>query len=158
MISRQLYALLLVTSLATVASQLYLPTSQTDASVELGLEETRPTLEHSGTSSASLRQGVEGGKDLFASRIPPPPPQPKVVIAPSPPPEPPRAPPVPFQYLGLMEDDGVVHIYLKQGENPLLTHVGEVLDDVYLIRRLDRQGVHVTYLPLKQEQLIPIGH
>lgn len=78
------------------------------------------------------------------------------MIAP-PPPEPPRSPPVPFEYLGLMEEDNVVHIYLKQGENTVVTRVGEKLDDDYLVRRLDRQGVHVTYLPLKREQLIPIG-
>lgn len=154
MISRGLYALLLGTALAAIASQLYI--SETPEAALPEAEAAAPATP-APTAPPPAREAVGKHQDLFASRLPPPPPVPVVVAPPPPPPEPPRAPPVPYQYLGFMAEDGAIRLFLKRGDNPYVTAVGERLDDTYQVTRFDQSGVHLVYLPLKQEQVIPLG-
>lgn len=154
MISRPLYALLLVTALATVASQLYYSPPAAEAGEISAIEGASGQGVPQHTPKALFTRADGSSHDLFASQLPPPPPPPPVVVVAPPPPEPPKAPPLPYQYLGLMEDEGSMLIYLKKGENTLVTRVGEKLDDVYLVKRLDGTGIRLVYLPLGQEQLL----
>lgn len=156
MISRGLYALLLATTLGTVASQLYVPPPLSEAAIQVEMAPHAVNVEGASSRDGLQRLPVGTHGDLFASQLPPPPP---AVVAPPPPPppppEPPRAPPVPFEYMGRLEEDGVVSIFLKRGENPYSVKVGDTVDEVYQVVDLDEAGVHVVYLPLKQRQLIP---
>lgn len=155
MINRGLYALLLATVLGTVASQLSL-TAPLEVSAVPSVTGARIEQRDDLAGFAS-RAAMGTHRDLFASLVPPPPPVPIVVPPPPPPPpEPPRAPPLPYEYLGLMEEDGEVSIFLKRGENSYVTRVGEQLDDTYQVTQLDERGVHLVYLPLKQAQVIPL--
>ena len=156
MISRGLYALLLATVLGTVASQLYVPAPPTGTGAQM--ETVPPAANVGGALSRDGLQRLPVGthSDLFASRLPPPPPP---VVAPPPPPppppEPPRAPPMPFEYIGRLDEEDLVNIFLKRGENPYSVRVGDTIDETYKVIGINEAGVQVVYLPLKQKQLIP---
>lgn len=156
MISQRLYGLLLVTVLATIGSQIY-PAMNTADAMPANSSETATRISNAAEPQPHGRANITASnRDLFASQLPPPPPPAPVIIAPPPPPEPPKAPPVPFQYLGMLEEGEQLHIYLSKGEMTYITHVGEKLDEVYLVKRLDKQGIRVVYLPLSEEQTIPL--
>lgn len=152
MISRQLFALLLASALGAAASQAwYSPAPAISNETFVG---TIPPATETQAASPAPLPPLPKPQDLFASQLPPAPPPAPVIVAPPPPPEPPRAPPLPYQYLGLMEDNGVIHIYLKKGENTLVTHIGEKLEETYLVKKLDSNGVRLVYLPLEHEHLL----
>lgn len=158
MISKPLYALLLATGLVTVASQVYYspPAEGTTLPALVRNETVHSSSAKPSAPQASSSPAADKGQDLFASQLPPPPPPPPAVVVVPPPPEPPKAPPLPYRYLGLMDEDGTMHIYLKKGENTVVTHVGDKLEDSYLVKRLDRNGITFVYLPLGQEQQLSL--
>lgn len=91
---------------------------------------------------------------LFAVRdwAPPPP-----VIPPAPPPAP-TAPPLPFRFMGrLAEDGGKPQVYLVNGDQLYTVREGDTIDGVYKVQRLDRSEMTLVYLPLNQQQILPIG-
>jgi hypothetical protein len=87
--------------------------------------------------------------NLFAARswLPPP-----VVIRV----EDPKAPPLPFLYLGkVLEEDGVV-AFLKQGERTLLVHRGETHAN-YRVEDITPSHMTFVYLPLNEKQRLIFG-
>ncbi|PHV13530.1 hypothetical protein [Chitinimonas sp. BJB300] len=86
--------------------------------------------------------------------------------APPPPPPPTIAPPtitppieanLPFQYLGKMERDGKLDIYLDLNGNPLVAHLGDTLPDGWRLERLDNAGLNFTHLATQRTQVLPLG-
>lgn len=68
----------------------------------------------------------------------------------------PEAPPLPFRYIGRYVDGGITRIFLEQ-ENRLHTvRVGDIIDDLYRVERIDTE-VRMIYLPLKEKQSLMIG-
>jgi hypothetical protein len=98
-------------------------------------------------------------KDPFAARgwlPPPPPPQAAATVATVVvPPPPPTAPPVPFRFVGLLEEKSAKPAaFIAQGDALFVVHVGDVVESTYRIESFDAVQVVVTYLPLQQRQTI----
>lgn len=86
---------------------------------------------------------------LFAAHewLPPP-------VTPAPPP-PPVAPPVPFAYIGSMEDMPEGHtVILMQQKKLLMPKIGAQVTPQWRVDREDAQSVYFTYLPLNQSKLL----
>ena len=69
----------------------------------------------------------------------------------------PTAPPLPYQYLGQLSEQGRTLVFLSRDEAPLVARVGEVLEGSYRIERIAETAVEFTYLPLKTRQVLSIG-
>ena len=104
---------------------------------------------------ASLDQAA--ASNLFASNswLPPPPPAPPE-LAPAPPP-PPTAPPVPFNFVGLLQDQAKPTAFLAKDDKLLLVSAGDTLDGAYRIESVSASEIVLTYLPLNQRQSILIS-
>jgi len=104
------------------------------------------------------KSGSDGGTatPLFASHswTPPPPPPPPVVAAPPPKP---TAPPLPFTYLGKMEDNGKWEAYLTRNGETYVVREQSVIDGTYRADSITPSMLTMTYLPLKQVQRLAIG-
>ena len=91
--------------------------------------------------------------DIFATQTwyvaPPPPPPAK--------PPPPSAPPLPFSYIGKLEEAGATTVFLtRQGINYSVKQ-GDQIEGTYRIEQISPQAVVLTYLPLNIRQTLPIG-
>lgn len=100
--------------------------------------------------------------DPFASRgwqAPPPAPVAAVVPAPTPvlsPPAPVGPPPLPFQFVGSLNDDTGQTIYLGRGDQAVIARSGEVLDGTYKVKTVSAEQVEFEYLPTGQTQTLAI--
>lgn len=89
--------------------------------------------------------------------VPPPPPPPVVAAQPVEPPKP-TAPPLPFTYVGQMEEEsGHAVIYLAQGSRPLAIRAGDNIDGTYRLDSIDDIAIQFTYLPLDIKQSLSIA-
>jgi hypothetical protein len=88
--------------------------------------------------------------------VPPPPPKPVAARVVSAPPRP-RAPALPYTYIGsLQEDGGARMVFLLDGERLVTAQVGDVLDTNYRVAAADADGITLIYLPLKETQRIAL--
>ena len=86
---------------------------------------------------------------------PAPPPMPE---APPPQPPPPQAPPLPFKYMGSMNESAERTVwYLMQGERLIVAGTGDVIDSIYRTEGAEGGQLRFTYLPLNQRQTLSIG-
>lgn len=69
----------------------------------------------------------------------------------------PSAPPLPFAYLGRIEDDGATLVFLSQQDRNYVAKTGDVLEGVYRLEEVNQREVIFTYLPLNAKQSLPIG-
>jgi hypothetical protein len=107
----------------------------------------------------------EPESDPFGTRDfrPPPPPKPKNMAAALPtvampvPPPPPQAPPLPFIYLGRLNEDKDTTVFLTAGERNLVVKPGDVIDNTYKVEQVTDSVVVLTYLPMNQQQTLAIG-
>jgi len=88
--------------------------------------------------------------DAFAPKSwqPPPPPPPK--------PGPPKAPPLPFRYLGKVMQEGEVMAFLGHGARTHLARTGDILAD-YRIEDITPAEMTLVYLPLNEKQRLTFG-
>jgi len=97
------------------------------------------------------RSGEPGTqRDAFAARswTPPPPP----------PPPPPQAPPLPFKYMGMLDETPTRTVwYLTAGERLIVAAAGEVIDSVWRLDGVEADQLQFTYLPLEQKLQLAIG-
>lgn len=107
--------------------------------------------------NASGQRMSAGSANLFAVRSwqpPPPPPRPVAAVQDL---APPSAPPLPFRYLGRMEDGGRITVFLGEGAQTVrVVRQGDQLSD-YRIDEISAQGMRLTYLPLQQPQQLLFG-
>lgn len=82
------------------------------------------------------------------------PPVPKA--KPAPPPPPPRAPPLPFAYLGKMQDGGAVTAFVSQGGRNHVLHSGDTLPQ-YKVESISPTEITFVYLPLGEKQRLTFG-
>lgn len=87
------------------------------------------------------------------SWAPPPPPAP-----PAEPPPPPVAPPFPYAYMGKLQEDGAVTVFFTQGNRVIPVKVGDTVDSVFRIDQITSDAMSLTYLPLKQTQVLALGN
>ena len=85
--------------------------------------------------------------------VPPPPPPP-----PPAPVEAPRAPPLPFRFMGQLDDGrGSRTFFLARGTAMISVGLGETIDNTYLLERIEGGALQFTYLPLRERQTLQIG-
>jgi len=103
---------------------------------------------------ASLEQAA--ANNLFAANswLPPPPPPPKEL---PPPPPPPTAPPMPFNFVGLLQDQAKPTAFLAKDDQLLLVTTGDTVEGTYRIDSVSAKEIVLTYLPLNQRQSILIS-
>lgn len=87
----------------------------------------------------------------------PPPPPPVVAAQPQEPPKP-TAPPLPFAYVGQMEEEnGRTVVYLAQGNRALTVGAGANIDGHYRVDSIEDAAIQFTYLPLDIKQTLYIA-
>lgn len=98
-------------------------------------------------------QTVEKNEDAFAphSWVP--------VVAPMPPAPPaaPTAPALPFTYHGQLVEGSVVTAFLMKGDQTFIVKRGDTVLDSYRVDDVQPNALVLTYLPLEQQQVMPIG-
>lgn len=99
-------------------------------------------------------------KDVFQSKswyVAPPPPKP-VPPPPPPPPPPPSAPPLPFQFVGKLDDGGALKVFLQRGNRVVTVGVGDVIDNTYRVESITDTQMTLIYLPLDIRQVLSVGN
>ena len=66
------------------------------------------------------------------------------------------APPLPFKYLGHMTKRGVVTVFVENNQQELSLAPGDVIETVYKVESASESAVVFTYLPLGQQQTLPL--
>lgn len=69
----------------------------------------------------------------------------------------PTAPALPYTYFGRMTEDGKEYVFLQRGERSYTAKAGDVLDNQYRVDDITTDAVFITYLPLKQRQMLRTG-
>jgi len=88
--------------------------------------------------------------------------QPRSWQPPAPPPKSapaakPVAPPLPFAYLGRIEEDGATTIYLRRGEDVVLAQPHKAIDSTYRLDEVSANRLVFTHVPLQQQQVLSLG-
>ena len=84
--------------------------------------------------------------NLFSARawLPPPPPPRK--------PEPPRAPPLPFTYMGQLEEEGGIALFLGRDKRTLVVRRGDLIESSYRVEEVTPRRATFVFLPLDERQ------
>lgn len=97
-----------------------------------------------------------GEQDLFQSKswyVPPPPPKEEML-----PPPPPTAPPLPFNYMGKINETPTRTVYfLIKGDTVYSVSEGDVIDGTYKVEGAAGDQLDLIYLPLNIKQSLNIG-
>lgn len=123
---------------------------------------SRPPPPTAGPAAPETPTAAAEAPDIFALRNWEPPEAPIAAApatpeaaAPAPPPE---APPLPFRYLGKVEEPGqATVVFLARDNQVLAVRPGENIDSAYRVVRLKKDEVFFLYRPLKIEQALPMG-
>jgi len=102
-------------------------------------------------SKLEARAGGDVKNDAFAPKSFAPAP---VAEAPARPARP-EAPPLPFRYIGKMQDGGKLAVFLANGEESVIASAGQKIGD-YRVDSISEDEVRFTYLPLKTKQVLPL--
>lgn len=72
----------------------------------------------------------------------------------------PSAPPMPFTYLGKMQegDTGAITVYLVQGEQAYSVRKGDMIDNTWRVESINADQMVLTYLPMATRQTISFGN
>ena len=73
-----------------------------------------------------------------------------------PPPPPPRAPPLPFAYLGKMQDGAAMTVFVSQGARNIVLRSGDTLPQ-YRVDSITPTDMTFVYLPLGEKQRLTFG-
>jgi hypothetical protein len=163
--SGQLRNVLLYGALAATLAAVWWTSRQPDVEEDNGVAATRRATP--GVKESKSAQPVNDATDYltrltvarldaFAPRdwTPPPPPPPKYV---PPPPPPPMAPPLPYRYLGKLQEQGHLVVFLDSNSRPIPVRGGEVLDGQWRVDEITPRMVRFTYIPLAQTATLSIG-
>lgn len=157
MLTGSLAAAALVSGEEPQAGEVVAPVSGEQMSRRAEVEEiSLPVLQLEKLARAEID---EPEQDPFAGKswyVPPPPPPPVKVAVQEPPK--PTAPPLPFGYMGRMQEEGgAAVVYLTQGARAYTVKQGDTLDGTYRVDEISRTRVTLTYLPLDIKQTLDIG-
>jgi hypothetical protein len=107
------------------------------------------------TVRADIALSATSDPFVGASFVPPPPPA--VVPPPPPPPPAPKAPPLPFAFVGLLEQGaGKPAAFLARGDALLVVSVGDIIESDYRVESLSPTDVVLIYLPLDERQRLSV--
>lgn len=79
------------------------------------------------------------------------------VAPPPPPPAKPKAPPLPFQYLGQLHENGEQRVFINHQGRHLVIKAGDVIGGMYAVETVTAGQVVFVYLPLREKQVLPTG-
>lgn len=79
------------------------------------------------------------------------------VEPPPPPPPRPRAPPLPFRYLGQLQEGGEPRVFIDHQGRHLVIKAGDLIGGSYAVETVGAGQVVFVYLPLKERQVLPTG-
>lgn len=79
------------------------------------------------------------------------------VAPPAPPPPKPTAPPLPFQYLGKLDEDGSVRVFLGHQGKHIIASLGDVINGTYNVEEIAGGQMVFLYIPLNERQTLSIG-
>ncbi|MGH8740135.1 MAG: hypothetical protein ACREUN_04445 [Burkholderiales bacterium] len=71
-------------------------------------------------------------------------------------PQKPAAPPLPFQYIGKVIENGKLEVYVTRGEELLSLSRGQKIGGEYRVDKISASSVTFTYLPLKMKQTLDL--
>ena len=83
-----------------------------------------------------------------------------VTVAPvslPPPPPKPMTPPLPFRFIGKLDDSQKIRVFLQQGEKVHVVSKGDVIDGTYRVDGVTDDGMTLLYLPLQVTQSLSVG-
>ncbi|HWD30630.1 hypothetical protein ACIKP7_04605 [Pseudomonas caricapapayae] len=69
----------------------------------------------------------------------------------------PTVPPLPFQFVGRLDDRNDQQVFLQSGEKLYVVRRGDVIDDIYRIEHISATELSVVYLPLHLSQTLSVG-
>jgi hypothetical protein len=69
----------------------------------------------------------------------------------------PRAPPLPFVYMGKLAEGPQTTVFLVSGDRNLVVKLGDVIDNTYKVEEVSETAVVLTYLPLNVPQTLGLG-
>ncbi len=163
-------AVLLCFAAATAVMSFY-PSS--GASISAPAHRRAPTRDsvaaQPGSSEVDAASPMEDEEavDPFAPRgwQAPPPPQEmaKAVAEAAPPPAPivpPSPPPLPYKFMGLMNDGGEASqqtVYLSKGDQIVVVQGGETLDGTYKVLHVDATRIEFEHVPTGEKQVLNIA-
>jgi hypothetical protein len=135
------------------------PSAAASAAPDLAPASTRGiALAH--TDRSSVIPGSTGDPFVTLSWLPPPPPPPPpVVAAPPAPPAPPVAPPLPFAFVGMVEQGTPTpQAFLSKGDTLLIVSAGDTIDGgAYRVESMDASQIVITHLPTHTPQTITVS-
>jgi hypothetical protein len=67
------------------------------------------------------------------------------------------APPLPYRYLGKLQEQGHLVVFLDNNSRPIPVKGGEVLDGQWKVEEITPRQVRFTYIPLAQTATLSIG-
>jgi hypothetical protein len=79
-----------------------------------------------------------------------------VIVANSAPPPRPRAPSMPFKYMGKLIDGDETMVFLIHRDRNLVVREGDTIESVYRLDRITDNELILTYLPMNQRQTLNI--
>ncbi|GGC87189.1 hypothetical protein [Undibacterium terreum] len=68
------------------------------------------------------------------------------------PPGPVGPPPLPFRFMGRMNDDGQQVVYLSRGDQAIIARNGDTLEGTYKVLGIEQQRIQFEYLPTGEKQ------
>lgn len=101
--------------------------------------------------AAFIRQPLPHADDPFRPRSW----APLSAPAPSGPPPRPVAPPLPFTFSGVMEDEQGRTLFVRRGDAVLAARANEALDGSYRVEEIGNDSAVLTYVPLAERQTLP---
>jgi hypothetical protein len=69
----------------------------------------------------------------------------------------PTAPPLPFQFVGRLDDRSDLQVFLQNGEKIYVVRKGDVIDETWRIERISDMELSLVYLPLHLSQTLSVG-
>ena len=69
----------------------------------------------------------------------------------------PTAPPLPFQFVGRLDDRSDLQVFLQSGEKIYVVRKGDVIDETWRIERISKEELSLVYLPLHLAQTLSVG-
>ncbi|MET0774803.1 MAG: hypothetical protein ABWZ65_04840 [Pseudomonas mandelii] len=69
----------------------------------------------------------------------------------------PSAPPMPFQFVGKLNDRSDLQVFLQSGEKIYVVRKGDVIDDTWRIEGISDVELSFVYLPLHLSQTLSVG-
>jgi hypothetical protein len=69
----------------------------------------------------------------------------------------PTAPPLPFQFVGRLDDRSDLQVFLQNGEKIYVVRKGDVIDETWRIERISKEELSLVYLPLHLSQTLSVG-